>query len=362
VKTVQPAPWLGAIPEYVAGKSKEEIAREYGASNPIKLASNENPLGPSPMALAAISEFMQASHLYPDPDSRALRAAASRFFRCGPERIIAGNGSDEIIDFICRAYLTGQDEVIIPSCTFSYYKIASLACGAKVIPATMKDHRIDPGSIADALSPRSKIIFVANPNNPTGTYLNAAELDALIGNVPPQVMLVVDEAYGAFARNKDFLSAIKLTEKHPNLVTVHTLSKSHGLAGLRVGFGIAARPVMDTLLRIKPPFNVNFLAQKAGEAALDDESFLEKTLANTWDSLDYFYASFERLGLPYLPSQTNFVLVKIGSRASSIYEELLKKGIITRFMTGIGLDDYIRVSVGLPEENQAFITALSEVL
>jgi len=362
VKTVQPAPWLGAIPEYVAGKSKEEIAREYGTANPIKLASNENPLGPSPKALAVVTRTMQDAHLYPDPDSRALRAAASRFFGCEPERIIAGNGSDEIIDFLCRAYLTREDEVIIPSCTFSYYRIASLACGAKVVPASMKEHRIDAGSILDAVSFRTKIIFVANPNNPTGTYLKAGELMSLAEAVPPQVMLVVDEAYGAFARNKDFLSAIRLTEKHPNLVTVHTLSKSHGLAGLRIGFGIAARPVMDTLLRIKPPFNVNFLAQKAGEAALSDAAFLEQTLANTWESLDFLYASFERIGLAYIPSQTNFVLVKIGSRARTVYEELLKKGIITRFMTNIGLDEYIRVSVGLPGENQAFIAALSEVL
>ncbi len=362
MKTVQPAPWLEAIPEYVAGRSKEEIAREYGAANPIKLASNENALGPSPKALAAISRAMQDIHLYPDPDSRSLRAAAAGFFGCGQERIIAGNGSDEIIDFLCRAYLTREDEVIIPSCTFSYYRIASLACGAKVVPTAMQDHRIDARAILAAVSPRTKIIFMANPNNPTGTYLKADELLSFAEAVPPQVMLVVDEAYGAFARSRDFLSAIRLTEKHVNLVTVHTLSKSHGLAGLRVGFGIAAGPVMDTLLRIKPPFNVNILAQKAGEAALSDDAFLEQTLANTWESLDFLYASFRRMGLEYVPSQTNFVLVKIGSRARTVYGELLKKGIITRYMANIGLDDFIRVSVGLPVENQAFIAALSEAL
>jgi histidinol-phosphate aminotransferase len=362
VKTVQPAPWVGSIPEYVAGKSKEEIARKYGTINPIKLASNENPLGPSPKAIAAIRDVVQSSHLYPDPDAQALRTAASRFFGCPPEHIIAGNGSDEIIDIICRAFISFNDEVIIPSCTFSYYRIASLACGAKVVVAPMKDHRIDILSIGNVLSPMTKVIFVANPNNPTGTYLSADEILSLIGIVPSHVLIVMDEAYAAFARQKDFMSTTKLMETHTNLITIHTLSKSHGLAGLRVGFGIASKPIMDSLLRIKPPFNVNYLAQKGGEAALYDEGFLEKSLSNTWEGLDYLYASFKRLGLEYIPSQTNFVLVRIGKNAPNVYEELLKKGIITRFMANIGLDDFIRVSIGLPEENKAFITALSEVL
>jgi histidinol-phosphate aminotransferase len=172
----------------------------------------------------------------------------------------------------------------------------------------------------------------------------------------------MDEAYAAFARQNDFMSAVKLTETHSNLITVHTLSKSHGLAGLRVGFGIASRPIMDNLMHIKPPFNVNSLAQKAGEAALSDAPFLEKTLTATWGGLDILYAAFERLGLPYIPSQTNFVLVRIGNDAPRVYEDLLKRGIITRFIANIGLDEYIRVSVGLPEENNAFISALTEVL
>jgi histidinol-phosphate aminotransferase len=362
VKAVRPAPWIGAIPEYTAGKSKEEIARKYGTPNPIKLASNENPLGPSPKALAAVMDAMPTSHLYPDPGAQALRAAASRFFGCPADHIIAGNGSDEIIDLICRAYLSQGDGVIIPSCTFSYYRISSLACGAKVVNSSMKDHRIDVQAIARSLNPATKVIFVANPNNPTGTYLNADDILSLIGIVPPHVLLVMDEAYAAFARQKDFMSAVGLTEDHPNLITVHTLSKSHGLAGMRVGFGIASGSIMNTLLRIKPPFNVNSLAQKAGEAALSDSAFLKRTLATTWEGLDYLYASFERLGLEYLPSQTNFVLVRIGERAGIIYEELLKKGIITRFMANIGLDDFIRVSIGLPDENKAFISALSEVI
>jgi histidinol-phosphate aminotransferase len=362
MKTLEPNEWVFTIPEYIPGRSKEEIAREYGAANPIKLASNENPLGTSPKALDTIKEAMATSHLYPDPDSKNLRTAAARFFGCTIDDIIAGNGSDEIIDLVCRAYLKPGDEVIIPSCTFSYYRIASLACGAQVVASPMKDHCIDITSIEAALSPRTKIIFIANPNNPTGTYLRRNELLSFINAVPENVLVVIDEAYGAFARENDYLSAISLVQSRSNLITIHTLSKSHGLAGLRVGFGIASKAIFATMLRIKPPFNVNILAQKAGEAALNDDTFFKKTLSNTWNSLDSFYAAFERLGLSYVRSQTNFVLVHIGKDSPRVYEDLLKRGIITRYIPYIGLDEYLRVSIGLPGENKAFIDALEEVL
>jgi histidinol-phosphate aminotransferase len=362
MKAVEPNKWVFTIPEYVPGRSKEEIARQYGIANPIKLASNENPLGASPKALDAISKTMADSHLYPDPDSRNLRAAAARFFNCTIEDIIAGNGSDEIIDLVCRAYLKPGDEVIIPSCTFSYYRIASLACGAHVITSPMKGHCIDVAGIEAAVGPRTKAIFIANPNNPTGTYLQGKELLSLVNAVPGNVLVVIDEAYGAFARAKDYLSAIPLAQSRSNLITIHTLSKSHGLAGLRVGFGIASKAILNTILRIKPPFNVNILAQKAGEAALNDNTFFRETLSNTWDSLDIFYNSFERLGLSYIRSQTNFVLVHIGKDSPRVYEDLLKRGLITRYLANIGLDEYLRVSIGLPGENNAFIHALEEVL
>ncbi|MGO9145268.1 MAG: histidinol-phosphate transaminase [Desulfomonilia bacterium] len=362
MKTVEPVPWAFTIPEYIPGTSKEEIARRYGATNPIKLASNENPLGTSPKALQAVGAALTSSHIYPDPDSKDLRTAASRFFDCKIEGIIAGNGSDEIIDLICRAYLKPGDEVIIPSCTFSYYGIAARACGASVVTSPMKEHRIDMTGIKAAISPKTKAIFVANPNNPTGTYLPKYEVLYLIEKVPKNLLLIMDEAYGAFVRADDFLSTTSLSQSKSNLITIHTLSKSHGLAGLRVGFGIATTEIISTMLRIKPPFNVNILAQKAGEAALNDEAFFKKTLAHTRDSLDMLYEAFDRLGLAYVRSQTNFVLVHIGKGSKRVYEDLLKKGIITRHMPNIGLDEYIRVSIGLPEENSAFIAALKETL
>lgn len=362
MKILEPAPWVCTIPEYVPGRAKEDIAREYGVASPIKLASNENPLGPSQKALNAMHTACSDAHLYPDPDSRSLRRAAARFFGCRPEQVVAGNGSDEIIDLVCRAFLRPGDTVVIPACTFSYYGIAARACGAKVAYAPMRGHDIDVDGIRGSLDSNTRIVFVANPNNPTGTCLDRQEVHHLVRDTPRNVLVVMDEAYGAFARSPGFLSCVGLVEDHPNLVTVHTLSKSHGLAGMRIGFGIAHEEVLRHMLRIKPPFNVNHLAQKAGEAALGDDDFLKHTLKITWEGLDTLYAAFDRLGLSYVRSQTNFVMVHIGERAPAIYEALLRKGIITRSMASFGLGEYLRVSIGTPEETGAFIAALEEVL
>ena len=362
MKKLRPTSWLNNIPAYVPGTSKDTIIKRFGISDPIKLASNENPLGPSPEALKALDSIKHDVHLYPDPDAVDLRKAAAAFFGCAAEHIIAGNGSDEIIDFVCRAYIEPGDEVIIPDCTFSYYKIASLACGAQIIMTGMKNHAIDITDIERHIREKTKAVFIANPNNPTGTCLGKEEILHLAERIPSHILLVIDEAYAAFVRNHDFLSAVSLIEEHENLVSIHTLSKSHGLAGMRVGFGIAGSPVMENLYRIKPPFNVNLPALKAGEAALNDNAFLRQTLDNTWNELDYLYEELGRLGLEYVPSQTNFVLIRIGTEACGVYEELLKKGIITRYMASYGLDDYIRVSIGLAKENQAFIKHLEKIL
>lgn len=362
MKELKPTSWLQNIPDYVPGTSKDTIMERFGISEPIKLASNENPLGPSPQALKAIDSIKESSHIYPDPNATDLRKAAASFFKCRSEQIISGNGSDEIIDLLCRAYLEPGDEVIIPQCTFSYYRIASLACGAGVITSSMKGQSIDVDEIGKHICDKTKIVFVANPNNPTGTYLNREEILRLTAMVPEHTMLVIDEAYAAFVREKDFQSSVSLIETNSHVITTHTLSKSHGLAGLRVGFGIADESVIRNLYRIKPPFNVNIVALKAGQAALMDAAFLEQTLNNNWKELDYIYSEVNRLGLDYVPSQTNFVLIHIGPGAQSVYEQLLARGIITRFMSGYNLDEYIRVSIGLPDENRAFIAHLEEVL
>jgi len=357
-----PAPWIGKIPAYVPGTSEDTVTERYGITNPIKLASNENPLGPSPAALEAADAARAGMHLYPDPDALDLRTAAAAFFQCRSDQIVAGNGSDEILDLLCRAYLVPGREVIIPALTFSYYRIASLVCGAEVVVSAMDGFAVDVDDIIERASEKTGIVFVANPNNPTGTCLKQADILKLVSALPPETLIVLDEAYAAFVREKGFMSAVKLIDEHSNVATIHTLSKSHGLAGLRVGFCVAGEPVISTISRIKPPFNMNIMALKAGAAALGDKEFLKQTLEVTWQGLDYLYEEVGRLGLAYVPSQTNFVLIHIGERYLRVYEELLKRGIITRAMTSFGLDGYLRVSIGLPSENEAFVRALREVL
>lgn len=362
MKEPKPTSWIQKIPPYVPGISKDSITERYGIANPIKLASNENALGASPKAIEAMQDLGKRMHLYPDPEAIGLRTSAAAYFRCKPEQVIAGNGSDEIIDFLCRAYLEPGDEVIIPDCTFSYYQIASLVCGADIVSSSMRDSTIDIDDILRRVSAKTKLIFVANPNNPTGTCLNRDEIMRLVSNVPGETLLVIDEAYAAFVRQKDFMSAVELINDHGNIASTYTLSKSHGLAGVRIGFCIAAESIIGTLNRIKPPFNMNILALKAGEAALRDDEFLDKTLKTTWQGLDYLYEQVERLGLSYIPTQTNFVLIQIGGRCKEVYERLLKQGIITRSMASFGLHEYLRVTVGLSWENESFIKALGALL
>jgi len=357
------ASWVRDIPSYKPGKAKEEIAKKYGIENPIKLASNENPLGPSPAALRAIDDYKSIVNLYPDTTSKELRTRAASFFKCKEEQIIAGNGSDEIIDLVCRAYIEPGDNVIIPECTFSYYSIASKTCGASVMYAPMKDGLgIDIDSIVSGVNAQTKIVFLANPNNPTGLYLDFDSLSRLLELLPDQVLVLLDEAYGLFSRAGDFKSGLEFISKDKRILVITTLSKSHGLAGLRIGFGIGDYSIIDSLNRIKPPFNVNILAQRAGIAALGDTLFLEKTLDTVWNGLDFLYSGLKSLGLEFLPSQTNFVLVKIGKNANSVYNELLRQGIITRYMESYGLREYIRISVGLPEENRALINTMRKIL
>jgi len=362
LKGPKPTSWILKIPPYVAGTSKDTIARRYGITDPIKLASNENPLGASPMALQAMEAAGSRMHLYPDPDATDLKASAALFFRCDPEQIIAGNGSDENIDLLCRAYLEPGDEVIIPECTFSYYRIASLVCGAQITTTGMKDFTIDADDILRKVSSATKMVFIANPNNPTGTCLTRDEVMRLVSGIPPETLLVLDEAYAAFVRDKNFMSAVSLINDHANIAVISTLSKSHGLAGVRVGFCMAGESIIGTLARIKPPFNMNILALKGGEAALRDSEFLQKTLATNWNGLDSLYGRIEKLGLACIPSQTNFVLIRIGEHSERVYEDLLKKGIITRSMKSFGLEGYLRVTIGLPAENDAFLKALEKVL
>ena len=363
MRDIDPARWIKQIPAYIPGRSKDEIAARYGIASPIKLASNENPLGPSPAAIKALQDCASDMHLYPDVMATDLRKAAAELWQCDSDLIIAGNGSDEIIDMLCRAYLEPGQTIMVPEHTFSYYAIAAMACGATVTTVPMNEHYICTGHLLEqAVAQQPRIIFIANPNNPTGTYIRDRKLMDFIQACPDETLIVIDEAYADFTREPDFQSAVPLVENHANLAVIKTLSKSHGLAGLRVGFGITGQTVMDNISRIKPPFNVNAAAIKAGTAALMDHDFLRQTLETTWSGLDFYYHEFERIGLEYVKSQTNFVLVRIGPRAKEIYERLIERGVITRHINCGMLSDYLRISIGLPEENRTLIEALEAAL
>lgn len=353
--------YIKSIAPYVPGKPIEELEREYGVSNSIKLASNENPLGPSPMALAAVAKATANMHRYPDGAGFELIQGLSRYLHVRPEQIVIGNGSDDLLGMLARVLLQPGDEVIVPTPSFLMYTIVTNTAGAVPVLVPLKDLAIDLDAVLDRIGPRTRIVFLCTPNNPTGTVLSAAALEAFLAKVPPEVLVVVDEAYFEFVR-QDCASGITYMARFPMVVTLRTFSKAFGLAGLRVGYGVMDAALAELLNRIRMPFNVNVLAQIGAAAALEDTQFLSKTLSVTHKGLDFLYSELDKRGLRYFPSQANFFLIDVGQPAKVVFERLLTQGVIVRSMHGYGFPQYIRLSVGLPEENQRFLDALDHVL
>lgn len=354
---------------YRPGKPISETQREYGLKTVYKLASNENPLGPSPKALAAVREALSHQHLYPDPSAYDLLSVLSRVWKVPRESLSIGNGSDEIIDLLTRIYCEPHDSVLTSKAAFQAYQVSSAANRLRLreTPLT-KDWRFDLDAIADDFlsHPEQKIrlIFIANPNNPTGTYVTRPEMERFFERLGGRddVLLVFDEAYNEFARAEDYASAMDYVGKVSNLVVLRTFSKAYGLAGFRVGALIAPKEVVEIYNRVRKPFNVNDLAQAAAAAAVEDADFIRDSQKITWEGLDYFAKELDRLGLAHLPSQGNFVLFDTGRDALKVYEALLKRGIIMRPVVNYGLPHHLRLSVGRPEENVAAIGALEEAL
>ncbi|MBX2988955.1 MAG: histidinol-phosphate transaminase [Bdellovibrionaceae bacterium] len=359
---------LGMTP-YKPGKPISETQREYGLKTVYKLASNENPLGPSPKALAAVRNVLDRQHLYPDPSAYDLLTTLSRVWSVPRERMSIGNGSDEIIDLLTRIYCEAHEGVLTSKVGFQAYAVSSAANRLRLIETPLTaDWRFDLKAMADHFLSRPedkiRLIFVANPNNPTGTYNTRAELDEFFRRLGGRddVLLVFDEAYTEFVRADDYASAMEYIDRVPNLVVLRTFSKTYGLAGFRVGTIIAPKEVIDIYNRVRKPFNVNDLAQVAAAAAVEDTEFIEKTRRLTWEGLDYFAREFTRLGLKFLPSQGNFILFDTERDALKVYEALLKRGLILRPVLNYGLPRHLRINAGLPEENAAAIKALEEVL
>ncbi|MDD5449570.1 MAG: histidinol-phosphate transaminase [Candidatus Omnitrophica bacterium] len=351
------------IKNYEPGKPIEEVERELGIKEVIKLASNENPLGPSPKAVAAIRAALKNLNRYPDANSFYLkkRLAAERF-ELEPSNFVMGNGSDELITIALKAFLNEGEEVIIADTTFLIYNIASQIANARITVVPMRDFKYDLKAMASRISDKTKLIFIANPDNPTGTYCGEEEVAAFMKQVPQSAIVFFDEAYYEFGRQKsDFPETLKYL-KGGNVIISRTFSKAYGLSGIRVGYAMASSTLASFMEKVREPFNVNLLAQAAALAALDDEGFLKKTLSNTQRGKDFLYREFGKLGLDYVPSATNFILVNIKKPSKEIFNRMLSEGVIVRGMEAWGLNTFIRVTIGTEKENKKFINILKKII
>jgi histidinol-phosphate aminotransferase len=359
--------YVRAIAPYQGGKPISEVAREFGLDEAkiVKLASNENPLGMPESAKQAMLQAMTEIGRYPDGNGFELKKTISTRFDVPQDWLTLGNGSNDILELAAHAFVQPGQSVIYSQYSFAVYPLATQAVGGRGIVVPAKNYGHDLAGIANAITADTKLIFIANPNNPTGTFIPAAEIDAFLKVVPPGVVVVLDEAYNEYLAAEQQYDSISWVRQYPNLLVSRTMSKAYGLAGLRIGFGIAQPAITDLLNRIRQPFNVNSLAQAAAVAALQDKDFLRKSAKVNADGYRQLTQAFDAMDLEYVPSCGNFVLVKVGSddgAGARVNLALLKRGIIVRPVGNYGLPQWLRVSIGLPEENAAFIEALKQVL
>jgi histidinol-phosphate aminotransferase len=339
------------------GPSFEEIESRFGPGGAAKLDSNENPLGPSPRALEAAAACLGRIHRYPESGSARLRGALARRYRLAPECVIIGSGSDELIDLLARAFLEPEDELVVSEHAFIRYRAAGSAMGARVVEVPMAAFRHDLVAMGQAVTPRTKLVFIANPNNPTGTYVSRADLAAFFERLPPAVLAVVDEAYFEYSSPlTDYPDSVAFfRDGRRNVVALRTFSKAHGLAGLRVGYGIADPSVVAQLDRIRLPFNLTIPSQAACEAALGDARHLDDSVALNLTNRSWFCEELKSRGIDFVPSAGNFVMLRTTRGGAAAFEALFQKGVIVRPMGGYGLPDHLRVTIGRKEELQRFL-------
>jgi len=356
-------PALRCLPVYQPGRPIEEVARELGLApdNIIKLASNENPLGPSPPAVRAMRLALAHANLYPDGNAFYLKQKLAAKLGLTPANLILGNGSNEIIELIGHALLSPDAEVVVSQYCFAVYPIVTALFGARLIVVPAKQYGHDLEAMLAAITPQTRIVFVANPNNPTGTVAGREELARFIDAIPHSVLLALDEAYVEFLNEPlDLLPEIRAGNR-ANLILLRTFSKIYGLAGLRVGYGIGHPDLIAALEKIRQPFNLNAIAQAGALAALDDTAHVEKTQKTTARGLRLYARTFRKLGLEFIPSSANFILVRVGD-GQRVFNEMQKLGVIVRPMTGYQLPEWIRISIGTPKENGRCLEALKKVL
>jgi histidinol-phosphate aminotransferase len=362
MQTFSVADHIARLRPYVPGKPIEEVQRELGLTDVIKLASNENPLGPSPRALEALAAAAGGVALYPEGSAPVLRRAVAQATGMPEDTLVFGNGSDEVLHLLALTFLQPGDETVQGDPSFAMYEIYATQCDAVPVLVPLKNFTHDLDAMADAVTDKTRLVFVANPNNPTGTFVRRDAVVRFLDRIPPRVLVVFDEAYDEYVSDPDKPDLRPLVLEGRNVVILHTFSKAYGLAGLRVGYGIM-RPELAALLnRVRSPFNVSLPAQAAAAAALGDTEHVARTVALNAEGRRYFYGEFERLGLAYVPSEGNFVLVDVGRDARAVFEALQHKGIIVRSAHGMGLPRHIRVTTGTMPQNQRFIAALKAVL
>lgn len=351
-----------AIKPYVPGKPVEEVERELGISGVIKLASNENPLGPAPAAIEMMHSMVDKVAAYPDGNCYYLKNALAASLDLSPANLIVGNGSDEVIKLIAEAFLDEGEEAIVADPTFSEYDFAVKIMGGRTVVIPGKNYTHDLEAMAAAVTERTKLVFVCNPNNPTGTKVGKAEARALLDKLPDGVITVFDEAYYEYVTDDDYPQTLDFVREGRDVIVLRTFSKIYGLAGLRIGYGVSTPELIGLLSRVREPFNVNMIAQSAALAALGDQEHVVKSREMNEAGKKYLYGEFDRLGLSYMPTHANFIWVNIKTDCKNAFAKLLRRGVIVRTGDIFGAPDVIRVTIGTPEQNKRFIETLGEVL
>ncbi|OGT20668.1 MAG: histidinol-phosphate transaminase [Gammaproteobacteria bacterium RBG_16_57_12] len=360
-------PGVKGLRPYQPGKPVEELQREYGVSHAIKLASNENPLGPGRKALAAMQAAIRDVAIYPDGNGYCLKHKLAQHHGIALEQITLGNGSSDVLEFVVRAFVSPEHEVLFSQHAFALYPILTQAVNARAVVTPARQWGYDLAALRRAVSAGTRLIFIANPNNPTGTWIEGGDLEAFVADVPGDVLIVVDEAYYEYARHETrgsgkYPDTMAWIGRYPNLIVTRTFSKAYGLAGLRVGYAVSHPEVADLLNRVRPPFNVNSIALAAATAGLDDQEHIAASVAVNSAGLQQLCAGFTAMGLNHIPSVANFVCVDVGQVAAPIYEALLYEGIIVRPIASYDMPQHLRITVGRSEENERVLNALQKVL
>jgi len=346
------------ITPYVPGKPIEELERELGINGSIKLASNENPLGPSPKAITAIKKAVEGLNRYPDGSGFYLSQALARKYGVDISQIVLGNGSNELIELLVRTFVQPGDEVVSADPSFVVYRMITEAASGVNVVVPCKDMRHDLDAMAERITARTKIVFIANPNNPTGTMNTGAEMKRFMGRVPDHAIVAIDEAYFEYVTHADYPDSLDYLKENKNVVALRTFSKIYGLAGLRMGYGITTTEIAELMNKVRQPFNTNSLGQIGALAALADRKHVDKSVAVNNEGKQFLYHAFQRLGISYIPTETNFIMFETGLDGREVYNALLKAGVIIRPMGG----NRLRVTIGLPEENARFTAELEKIV